>query len=68
MTNRIFGQSDRTHLHVRTQDCPAMSNIATKQGQRKHKVDHNDDDIDDDGADALHAVVNEERVKVYGPM
>ena len=56
-------------MHVRTQDCLAIRIIATKQEQRKHNVDHNDDDdIDDDGVYALHAVVNEGRVKVYDPM
>ena len=67
MTISIFGQLDRTRLHVRTQDRFSI-NIATKQGQRKHNVDHNDDDNDNDGVSALHAVVNEERVKVYDPM
>ena len=66
-TITIFGQLDRTPLRVRTPDRLSL-NMATKQGQRNHSVDHNDDDVDDDGgADALHAVVNEERVKVYGP-
>ena len=63
----IFGQLDRTNVHVRTQDCFSI-NIATKQEQSKHNVDHNDDDVDDSGPDALHAIVNEEGVKVYGPM
>ena len=52
--------------HVRTQDRFSI-NIATKQEQRKHNVDHNDDDVDDSGPDALHAAVNEERMKVYDP-
>ena len=64
----IFGQLDRTNVHVRTPDRFSI-NIAIKQEQRKHNVDHNDDDIDnDDGVDALNATVNEERVKVYGPV
>ena len=54
--------------HVRTQDCAAFSNIAIKQGHRNHSVDLNDDGTDDDGADALRAVVNEEQAKVYDPM
>ena len=66
-TISIFGQLDRTPPDVRTQDRFSI-NIAIKEEQRKHNVDHNDDDIDYyDGADALHAVVNEERVKVYDP-
>ena len=60
----IFGQLDRTPLHVRTQDGLATRIIAIKQEQRKH----NDDDTDYAGADALRATVNEERVKVYDPM
>ena len=50
----------------RTQDHLSINNTSTKQGQRKHKVDHNDDD--DDGVYSLHAAVNEERVKAYGPV
>ena len=66
-TISIFGQLDRTHLHGCTQDRFSI-NIAIKQEQRKHNVDHNDDGTDNnDGADALNATVNEERVKVYDP-
>ena len=64
----ILGQLDRTPPDVRTPDRLSMNNIAIKQRQSKHTVDHNDDDIDnDDGADALHATVNEQQVKVYDP-
>ena len=44
-----------------------MNNIAIKEEQSKHNVDHNDDDTDDGRADALHAAVNEEGMKVYDP-
>ena len=54
--NAIFG---------RTQDHLSINNIATKQGKRGNDDDDDDDD-DDDGVYALHAAVNEERVKVCG--
>ena len=64
----ILGQLDRTPPDVRTPDRLSMNNIAIKQRQSKHTVDHNDDGTDDDGVSALHAVVNEEQAKVYDPM
>ena len=51
----------------RTQDHLSVNNITTKQGQRKHN-DKDDDDDDDGVVCSLHAVVNEERVKAYGPV
>ena len=66
-TNQYLRTIGQNLGHVRTQDCLSMNNMATKRGQRKHKVDHNDDDVDDSGPDALYAIVNEEGVKAYDP-
>ena len=65
MANRIFGQPNR----IASSDTRKTICRSTASRQSEDRVHNNDDDDDDDhGVYALHAVVNEERVKVYGPV
>ena len=62
LQNHIFGQSNRTQLSdARKTICRSRSR------QSKERVHNGEDDDDDDGVYFLHAAVNEERVKAYGP-
>ena len=64
IANRIFGQSNKTPFS----DARKTIRQSTASRQSEDSVHNNDGDVNDDGVNALHAIVNEEGVKVYGPM